>query len=71
MGVGIVCFGWDAVNWGWDGVGKIFASFFISPIFAGCMGATIFLTTKYAVLIWDNSFKRALFLTPVYAFGAY
>eukprot|EP00122_Pirum_gemmata_P007298 Pgem_evm1s6696 len=69
MGGGIAAFGFNAVDFGWDGVGQVIASFFISPAIAGFFGALIFLITKYSILIWDNSTKRAIIATPIYAMG--
>lgn len=67
MGMGIVSFGPSAVDWSWNGAGKIFASFVISPVLSGIIAAAFFMFTKYTVLIHENSFQRALYLTPVYA----
>ncbi|KNC77128.1 hypothetical protein, variant [Sphaeroforma arctica JP610] len=69
IGAGIACFGVDAVQWGWDGVGKILASFVISPAIAGSFAAIVFMITKYTILIWPNSTKRAIYSTPIYAMG--
>ncbi|CAG8671548.1 14491_t:CDS:2 [Funneliformis caledonium] len=67
IGVGIVAFGPEAVDWSYDGVAKIVTSWFISPIAAGLIAAVIFSATKYFVLAYqDTSFQRGLVAVPVY-----
>mmetsp|Transcript_2026 Transcript_2026/g.4666 ORF Transcript_2026/g.4666 Transcript_2026/m.4666 type:complete len:532 (-) Transcript_2026:46-1641(-) len=68
MGVGIAAFGVDTVNWGWEGVGKIVASWFISPVLSGTIAAIVYLTIKFLVLKHENSFQRGLRFTPVFCF---
>ncbi|CAG8598819.1 11503_t:CDS:2 [Racocetra fulgida] len=66
IGVGIAAFGVDTIDWGWGGVGKIIASWFISPIAAGVVASAIFLMTKYGVLTRSNSFKKGLTAVPLF-----
>jgi phosphate/sulfate permease len=66
IGVGISGFGFGAVKWSWDGLGKIIASWFISPVLSAIVASIIFLITKYAVLQSENSFQRGLYAIPVY-----
>eukprot|EP01134_Creolimax_fragrantissima_P006196 CFRG6196T1 len=69
VGAGIACFGPDSIQWGWDGVGKIIASFVISPAISGGFASVVFILTKYLILIWPNSTRRAIIATPFYAMG--
>ncbi|KAK7202867.1 phosphate-repressible phosphate permease [Myxozyma melibiosi] len=67
IGSGIACFGTDGIVWGWDGFGKIVASWFIAPAIAGCFAAILFLITKYGVLQrGDKALRNAFYLLPVY-----
>ncbi|KJE97512.1 phosphate transporter [Capsaspora owczarzaki ATCC 30864] len=68
IGTGIAAFGVDTVDWGWTGVGKIVASWFISPFLSGFISAAIFLISKYTVLVKPNSYARALKVIPVFFF---
>ena len=66
LGVGVAAYGMNTINWGWSGVGQIFASFFISPAISGICAAIIFLITKYAILERENSTKLAIYSMPIY-----
>jgi sodium-dependent phosphate transporter len=66
IGFGISGFGFGAVKWSWDGLGKIIASWFISPVLAAIVASLIFSITKYLVLKKENSFQRGLYAIPVY-----
>lgn len=68
IGVGIASGGAQSVNWEWDGVGQVFASWGIAPVISGGFAAIIFLITKYAVLERKNSTKIAFFVAPAYFF---
>ncbi|CAJ0641058.1 57_t:CDS:2 [Entrophospora sp. SA101] len=66
IGVGVSAFGTQAIDWGYNGVGKIVASWFISPVVAGVVASLIFISTKYAVLRSTNSFNRGIIAVPIY-----
>ncbi|KXN69455.1 hypothetical protein CONCODRAFT_8142, partial [Conidiobolus coronatus NRRL 28638] len=66
VGVGISGFGFNAVKWGWEGLGKIIASWFISPVLAAIVGSAIFLVTRTFVLKAENPFQRGLYAIPIY-----
>ncbi|CAG8468321.1 11600_t:CDS:2 [Funneliformis caledonium] len=67
VGVGISAFGWKAVDWSFNGITKIIVIWFISPIIAGVVVSTFFLTAKYLILVHqDSSFRRALIAVPIY-----
>jgi phosphate/sulfate permease len=68
IGTGISAFGGGSIEWGWDGVGSIIASWFISPIASGIVAAIIYMITKYAILRRVESFKWGIRLVPVYFF---
>jgi len=66
VGVGVATLGAHGVNWGWQGLGQILASWGIAPMIAGACAATIFMATKYAVLKRKNSLLAGLRMMPVY-----
>lgn len=69
VGVGISKGGLGTVNWGitsFSGVTRIVASWFLSPVTAGLVACSIFLTTRWLVLRHENAFSRALNAIPVY-----
>lgn len=68
MGAGVAAFGFNAVVWGWQGMSQIFASWFISPVLAGVLGAVIFYGTRTTVLTHSNSLRRGLIAIPFYFF---
>ncbi|PVU85496.1 hypothetical protein BB561_006939, partial [Smittium simulii] len=68
LGMGIASHGFGSVNWGWSGIAKIIASWFISPVVAGSIAAILFLLTKYLVLESKNSFERGLLAVPFFFF---
>ncbi|KAI7906280.1 phosphate transporter [Cokeromyces recurvatus] len=68
IGTGISAFGFNSITWGWDGVAQIIASWFISPVAAGCVAAVIYSITKYAILRRVDSFKWGIRLVPIYFF---
>lgn len=68
VGVGISGFGLTAVNWKWEGLIQIIASWFISPALAGLLGALVFLPIKHFVLSHHNSFNRGLIAIPIIFF---
>ncbi|KAJ3123734.1 hypothetical protein HK098_001666 [Nowakowskiella sp. JEL0407] len=65
-GVGISAYGIDTVDWTWNGMIKIIASWFISPAVAGLVAAAIFLITKYGVLRRQDSLKAGIYAIPWY-----
>jgi len=42
MGTGIAAFGGQGVSWGFNGIGKIIISWFLSPIMAGIVASILF-----------------------------
>ncbi|KAJ6576514.1 sodium:inorganic phosphate symporter [Mycena vulgaris] len=71
IGVGVATGGAEYVNWDWNvgkGVTTIFTGFFIAPGIAAVFGATVYLLTKYIVLVRKNSVRVALMVSPVYFF---
>ena len=66
VGAGYAVLGAGGVSWGWHGLGQILASWGIAPLIAGVFAATIFLITKFAVLIRENSLKAGLLMMPGY-----
>ncbi|EPQ30129.1 uncharacterized protein PFL1_02246 [Pseudozyma flocculosa PF-1] len=70
IGVGIAAAGTGAgVQWGWDGVASIFASWAIAPCVAGGFAAITFLFTKFVVLRSKNPVKIGLITAPFYFFA--
>ncbi|WOO83047.1 Phosphate-repressible phosphate permease pho-4 [Vanrija pseudolonga] len=70
-GVGVALNGPKAVQWGWNngkGLGTIFAGMAIAPSIAAGFGATVYLLTKYIVLVRKNAIKWGLAVAPVYFF---
>ncbi|KJE94575.1 solute carrier family 20 [Capsaspora owczarzaki ATCC 30864] len=68
IGTGIAAFGTDAVDWTYDGVGKIITSWFLSPIIAGIIASLIYLSIKFAVLRSPHAYSRSLKVVPILAF---
>ncbi|EHK97683.1 putative Phosphate-repressible phosphate permease [Glarea lozoyensis 74030] len=66
IGVGIATLGTDGVNWGWNGVAQIFATWGIAPGIAGCFASIIFMITKYGVLKRKNPLRAAFIMVPFY-----
>lgn len=74
IGAGIAAGGRGSVKWGWGGVSQIIASWFIAPIFSGCLCTVIFLISKYSVLDVkpvERSVKNALFLVGFLVFATF
>ncbi|KAI9141085.1 phosphate transporter [Paraphysoderma sedebokerense] len=69
-GTVLVAFGGDALKWGYSdkGVAFIVTSWIISPVVSGLVAASIFLSTKYLILLSGNSYERAKKAIPVYFF---
>ncbi|PVV03538.1 hypothetical protein BB560_001978 [Smittium megazygosporum] len=68
IGVGIAAFGPNTVVWGWSGVAKIIASWFLSPVVSGVVASALFLLTRFFVLEAKDSFKRGLYAVPFFFF---
>jgi len=72
IGTGVACYGWESVIWGWTSKGKgltvIVASWFISPFFAGTLGALFYRFTLWAVMKREDSFTAARHFVPFYFF---
>lgn len=66
LGVGVAGFGFGVVDWRYEKLGKVLASFAISPAIAGVFASVIFLITKYAILESKDAYRRALYSTPIY-----
>ncbi|TRM61011.1 phosphate transporter [Schizophyllum amplum] len=68
-GVGIAAGGTDAVQWGWDGLGQIFATWGVAPLVAGGFAAVVYLLTKFLVLKRADSVKAGLIMAPFWWFA--
>ena len=68
VGAGVASVGISNISWGWGGVSQVFAAWVIAPGIAAILSATLFLITKFLVLIKRDSVRRALFSIPVYVF---
>ena len=66
IGTGIAGFGPGVIDWSFEGVGGIIASWFISPFVSGAIAAIIYLIVKFGILKRENSFKWGLFLVPIF-----
>ena len=65
-GVGVATLGAGGINWGWQGLARILASWVIAPMIAGLGGAVIFMLTKHIVLKRENSLIAGLRTMPFY-----
>lgn len=72
IGMGVACYGFDAVIWGWTkknkGFGVVAASWFISPVLSGLLGALFYRITLVAVMKREDSFQAAKSFIPFYFF---
>lgn len=75
IGMGVASVGANGVQWVGKGGGtgainsgvvQVFLAWIIAPGLAGFFGATIFLITKYGVMLRSNPVMKAFFLVPVY-----
>jgi PiT family inorganic phosphate transporter len=57
----------DAVNWG--KVGKIVASWVVSPVLAGSISYMLFRSVQTLILTQDDPFSRAKKIIPIYMFA--
>lgn len=68
VGSGVASVGIKKISWGWGGVSQVFAAWIIAPGIAGILGALLFLITKYFILNFRNSVRRAFYSIPFYVF---
>ncbi|KIX09906.1 uncharacterized protein Z518_00987 [Rhinocladiella mackenziei CBS 650.93] len=68
VGAGTASVGIHQINWGWTGVSQVFAAWAIAPGIAGVFGATLFLITKYFVMIRQRAVTYAFYSIPIYTF---
>jgi solute carrier family 20 (sodium-dependent phosphate transporter) len=68
VGAGVASVGIKEINWGWGGVSQVFAAWVIAPGIAGVLSATLFLITKFFVLMKRDAVRRAFFTIPIYVF---
>ncbi|KAK0622742.1 phosphate transporter [Immersiella caudata] len=75
IGFGVAALGFNGVQWVQPGGGlkainsgvvQVFMGWIIAPVLAGVLAATIFLITKYAVLLRKNPALKGLLLVPLY-----
>jgi len=55
--------GWDCLKWKWD-LTKIVASWVISPLFAGIVGALMYVVTFYTIMKAARPVRNALVAIP-------
>ncbi|KAL3962388.1 hypothetical protein ACCO45_003911 [Purpureocillium lilacinum] len=68
VGTATASIGIDKVNWAWSGVSQVFAAWVVAPGMAGCIGAALFLFTKFTVLRKPTAVRRAFWSIPFYTF---
>jgi sodium-dependent phosphate transporter len=68
VGTATASIGIQKINWGWAGVSQVFAAWVIAPGIAGCLGALLFLITKFTVLVKPTAVRRAFYSIPFYTF---
>jgi sodium-dependent phosphate transporter len=75
IGFGVAALGFNGIQWVQPGGGlqainsgvvQVFMGWIIAPVLAGVFASTIFLITKYAVLLRKNPALKGLLLVPVY-----
>ncbi len=66
VGFAIVGIGFDSVKWG--AIGKIVASWVVSPVLGGAIALCLMLSIRFLILNTDNPFKNAKKWGPVYVF---
>ncbi|KAJ1561299.1 hypothetical protein HK096_005212 [Nowakowskiella sp. JEL0078] len=65
-GMGISAFGSSAVDWSWNGMGKIIASWFISPAVAGVIASIVYLITKFIVFRAKDTLRTGINTIPFF-----
>lgn len=63
IGIAVMAKGWGAVHWG--GVGSIVASWVVSPLLTGAIGAAVFWGVRSNVMRKDDAAERAFKLYPI------
>src|SRR5690606_927113 len=53
----------------WSAVGRIAASWVVSPLLAGCIAYGLFRSVQLLILDHDNPFERAKRYIPIYMFA--
>ncbi|KAJ3080167.1 Na+/Pi symporter, partial [Rhizoclosmatium hyalinum] len=69
VGVGVASYGWDTVNWSWNGrgVGFVVAGWFLAPTLAAILAGGIYGLTRWIVFSNpDKSLQRGIYSIPVY-----
>ena len=75
IGFGVAALGVDGIQWVMPGGGlqainsgvvQVFMAWIIAPVLAGVFASTIFLITKFAVLVRRDPVMKGLLLVPVY-----
>ncbi|KIW89893.1 uncharacterized protein Z519_09322 [Cladophialophora bantiana CBS 173.52] len=66
IGMGFATVGASEINWGWNGVATVFTAWGTAPGIAAAFGATVFLITKYGVMLRKNPVRNAFFSIPAY-----
>lgn len=66
VGMTMVGAGTSCINWSYDGLGGIFASWVISPLFSGLIGAGTYLFTDAVIFKSQNPRYRAFVALPTF-----
>ncbi|KAI8613041.1 phosphate transporter [Chytriomyces sp. MP71] len=69
VGVGVAAYGWDAVNWGWNGrgVAYVVSGWVLAPALAAILAGTIYGLTRLIVFSNpEHSLYRGIYAIPVY-----
>ncbi|CAH0058052.1 unnamed protein product [Clonostachys solani] len=68
VGAATASVGITKVDWSINGASQVFAAWFVAPGISGCLGAALFLFTKYFILTKHNAPRKAFYSIPVYTF---
>ncbi|KAI8612192.1 phosphate transporter [Chytriomyces sp. MP71] len=69
VGVGVAAYGWDAVNWGWNGrgVAYVVSGWVLAPALAAILAGIIYGLTRWIVFSNpEHSLYRGIYAIPVY-----
>ncbi|KAJ3080166.1 Na+/Pi symporter [Rhizoclosmatium hyalinum] len=69
VGVGVAAYGWDTVNWSWNGKGVAFVvtGWFLAPALAAILAGGIYGLTRWIVFSNpEKSLQRGIYAIPVY-----